>query len=157
ARAARRHQPCEGAVMSKTLELRERRRELVDQMRSVIDAADDAGRDLTGEELAEIEKREQDIREIDREIRVREAIARAGDEPALTVDTEQRVMPTGAERAAAGGDIEEQRTHAFLDYLRTGEARAQLLDPNTDGGYTVPRGFLNQLIEYRDEFGIKIG
>lgn len=136
-------------------ELRERRRKLIDDMRAIIDTADAEKRDLTAEELGEIENRETEISGLDQQVRARETSTAL--QATLTVDTEQRIMPTGAEQATADTDSDEERSTAFMDYLRTGEVRAQLLDPSSAGGYTVPRGFLAQLVEYRRDFGVMRG
>jgi HK97 family phage major capsid protein len=141
--------------ISEITRLREQRHELVQQMRRVIDKADAEGRDLSAEELAEIETREEEIKPLDRQISARELTLRLtptlkeGDERSLTENRETAVQKPVTE-------TEEYRT-AFDHYLRGMERRDQLLSPNTSGGYTVPRGFLNELIEYRTHFGVVRG
>lgn len=136
--------------ISAVTRLRQQRHELVKQMRSIIDTADAESRDLTAEELADIEKREADIAPLDRQISARENALRLaptlkeGDERALQGSRETGLAPS-----------EDEHRAAFDAYLRGGvERRDHLLSPNTAGGYTVPRGFLNQLVEYRTHFGI---
>lgn len=133
--------------------LREQRYALVEKMREVINTADAESRDLTAEELGEIETRETEISPLDKQIAVREKTLglttklKVGDERALSPDRETSTINKPEDT--------EDYQRSFDNYLRTGlmEYRAALLSPNTVGGYTVPRGFLQQLVEYRTQFG----
>lgn len=131
--------------------LREQRHELVKQMRSIIDTADAESRDLTAEELQDIEKREQDIAPLDKQIAVRENTLRLA--PKLREGDERNLIDNRETAAKTGVDSDEYRA-AFDGYLRGIETRDHLLSPNTAGGYTVPRGFLNQIVEHRTHFGV---
>ncbi len=138
--------------------LREQRNALIEQMRGVIDTADSESRDLTAEELQEVETREVEIKGFDGQINARERVL--GMEPRLRVGDERMLTGT-RETATTGGEqqdptaSDEYRT-AFMGYIRTGapEYRDALLAPNSAGGFTVPREFMAQLVEYRTHFGV---
>ena len=118
------------------------------QLQGIIDAAD--GRTLTDEEVTQYEQIEARMTQVRRtdEIRARQ---RAYNTPVAPLG------PVGVPRVDSGLD------DAFVAYLRTGVpnqditglrvSAAQGEGTSTGGGYTVPAGFRQRLVEVRSAFG----
>jgi HK97 family phage major capsid protein len=126
--------------------------EILAALQAIIDGAkaeDGTERDLTDEELErykELEGRLEMARQ-SAEIRSRQKAYTAPVRSDLHVHTATRTEVDPQERA-------------FEQYLRTGDAppeltefRAQSTGTNTAGGYLVPTGFRNKLIERMKQFG----
>jgi HK97 family phage major capsid protein len=120
---------------------------LADQ-RAIVNGAE--GRALTDDEATRYEALEAEHRTVvrDAQIRARQA---AYDAP----NANNVVHPVGA-----SSKPDDTLDRAFAHYLRTGRAnqditelRAQQVGTDSEGGYTVPAGFRNKLVEVRKSFG----
>lgn len=152
--------------MSVTIEeQRSKRAQLIEEMRDIQKGADATGRDLTAEEAQEFERREEAFDKLTADIERRERLAGfsetvQGPNPAVQ-DVEADEV-----RQVVSVDPEEQRAievRAFEKVLRhkgdmgklEKEERAALqVGTDSEGGYTVPKAFLAQLVESMREFGI---
>ena len=151
-------------------QLREQRANIFQQMQDLLDAAEGENRDLTGEERASYEAMDSQIdalgERIDRQDRMDGLAAslggRAGDPPAGIQD-------------AAHGDRDEDESEyaeAFASFVRNGMAdasaehrallqarfqrgpqNAAATTPGSAGGYTIPQGFRQTMIEVMKDFG----
>lgn len=123
--------------------------ELLEAMESIIAAArEDGDRDLTEEEVARYEELEGKL-----------VNARRAKEVRSRHDAYTRPLTPDLHVNVAGTGEEERHERAFEQYLRTGndevmgEYRAQSTGTNTAGGYLVPAGFRQKLVERMKEFG----
>jgi HK97 family phage major capsid protein len=144
-------------------ELRGKRKGLLDEMRSIQSTAEAADRDLTAEEAAEFERREADFDSITGRVERLEKLEGLAKE---TQGENPAVRDVTPEAAVVSADPEEQRAieiRAFENVLRhkgntdslDKEERAALqVDTNSEGGFTVPKAFLAQLVESMREFGV---
>lgn len=122
--------------------------ELLAALQALVDNATAESRDLTEEEAAQAE----DLTgQIERARSRQEVLTRSR---ALIAP----VMPVVTHTAARNGD--DDLTRAFESYLRTGQANADLAQyraqgeaTGSTGGYLVPEGFRNKLIERMKAFG----
>lgn len=149
--------------------LREERAKLATQARGMLDAAEKEGRGFSAEERTTWEKLSNDIRDLGTRIRNAEEI---GDvEAELLASTGTRsVEPTegGQEQRGNVDPQVEERTaleSAFNTFLRRGmaglrpeqrerlEKRAQSVGTDAEGGYLVPEGFGDRIIEKLAKFG----
>lgn len=121
--------------------------EILAQMQAVIDAA--SGRSLTDDEVSRYEDLEGQLQraQASQEIQKRQA--------AYTTPVTAPLLQDG--RSAEKDDTLER---AFGAYLRTGQANADLIElraqsegTGTAGGYLVPDGFRDKLVERRKAFG----
>lgn len=130
------------------------------QMQEITARAESEGRDLTAEERQNWDAAEADLQEASKDVE-RFANFAAFDK----VDRSPLVTATG-EPEARTVDTAEQYGDAFGTFLRSGmenltgeqrslllENRAQATTPGADGGYLVPEGFRNVLIETMKEYG----
>lgn len=121
--------------------------EIIAALREIIDSAE--GRALTEEESERYEELEGKLQAAkkDQEIRARQSAYETRATPALVVTPE-------------GGKQEDTLERAFEHYLRTGmanaditELRAQATTPDSEGGYLVPPGFRQKLVEVQKAYG----
>ena len=120
--------------------------ELVSALQAILDEAGDNA--LTDEQMNRYEETEKELATVNKteEIQKRHAAYKSVSTPALM---------TGASPKP-----DEGLERAFTHYLRTGqensdivELRAQSEGTNTAGGYTVPTGFRNKLVDRMKAFG----
>ena len=132
-------------------------KEITDELSAIVDAADAEGRDLTEDELTVTAELETELGEAkDRQERtaaVRDKIA------AEIADRKKAVTPALVTSPKdKGSDTIE---NAFAHYLRTGQANADLSElrnaqsagNDAEGGYTVPEGFRQKLVDRMKAFG----
>lgn len=125
--------------------------EILAALQAIIDGAqadDGTQRDLTDEEVARYQELEGKL-----------AMARQSGE----VRSRQKAYMTPVRddvHVNVGGSDDSREDRAFEQYLRTGNApvelaefRAQSEGTNSAGGYLVPRGFRQKLVERMKEFG----
>lgn len=130
------------------------------RMQDIMAAAESEGRDLTAEERQSWDAAEADLQAATRDIERFSAFADAD-----KVNRSALVTATG-EPEVRTEDTAAQYGAAFETYLRSGmenltgeqrsmlmEHRAQATTPGADGGYLVPEGFRNVLVETQKEFG----
>lgn len=163
-------------------ELREKRGNLSEQAKAILDKASAENRDLTQEETqsfdrihAEIEKYGKDVERMERQESVERelAVSRgviagredrtvvAEGEPELETER-QRERERRAQKYAAAFDNylrfgvqgmnSEERSILQSGYRADGETRAQTVT-TTAGGYLIPQGFSNQIEESLKAFG----
>lgn len=124
--------------------------ELLAALQAIIDQAN--GRSLTDEEVARYEELEVQLTSLQKDSQIRQRNA-----------AYNTVVPGAALTAAAHvGTAKEDDTleRAFESYLRTGQAnqditelRAQSAGSDPAGGYMVPSGFRQKLVEVQKAFG----
>lgn len=157
----------EGLIVDRIKKLREQRAQLWEQMKALIEKDS-----LTGEEAAEYDRLDAEVDRVSGEIdRLERHQARAGD---LEGAPDRRgVVAPGTAVVAAGGDGASYED-AFKAWMQLGSLdlepeqravlRAQAIDPKTirgalgigtttAGGYMVPQGFRDTLIETTKWFG----
>jgi HK97 family phage major capsid protein len=112
-------------------------------------ADDGEPRPLTDEEAERVAELEGQLKMVERDAELRSRV-RAYNTP---VRTDVHVNVAGADRP-------DPQMRAFTHYLRTGEVnsdlaefRAQSEGTNTAGGYLVPTGFRDKLVERMKEYG----
>jgi HK97 family phage major capsid protein len=141
-------------------ELREKRKKLIAEARSILDLAEKENRSMSDEESAKYDtifEKSQDVGElIDREVRQREAEREIEAAAAQHADETRRAGgDAGRENAAA-----DHVLSCFRSYLATGrvdgegaeEFRALSAGVNTEGGYLVaPEIFVQGLIKAIDD------
>jgi HK97 family phage major capsid protein len=159
--------------MPSTQQLREQRANVWEQMKEVMAEAE--GRDLTSEELAKYDQAEKDLDELGSKIERQER----HDQRAKLFDGVDRrgVVPPDRE-SVGGGDpkqetVQERYERAFWGMVRTGltdlereerqlllgnamapdELRALGVGTGSAGGYTVPQGFRDKMVETMKTFG----
>jgi HK97 family phage major capsid protein len=122
--------------------------ELLAQMQAITDLAETENRSLTDEEVTQYESLEADLAKARKTVELR---ARQG---AYTTPNINTNPITGT---AKGDEVLER---AFDHYLRTGvansdlvELRAQSVGTTTAGGFMVPDGFRQKLVDRRKAFG----
>lgn len=146
--------------------LRSERATLVEQGRAIINTAEEraeAERDLTAEESVHWDQIDDQVRSLTERID-REEQQRNRERDMLTVDAETR-KPEGTTEQR----VEEYRG-AFETYMRRGsrhltpeqetiltEGRAQSVGTDSAGGYLVPEGFYNKIVESMKAFGGMVG
>lgn len=150
-----------------TKKLREQRANIYQQMQDVLDAAEAENRDLSGEERASYEAMEADLDSLGSRIERQERMDQLANGMRGTA-----AEPPAEIHAASEGDDETEYTEAFADFLRHGmadvsaehrallQARFQTAPQNaagvgsgSAGGYTVPEGFRQVMIETMKAFG----
>lgn len=125
--------------------------ELTEAIKNLLDEVEAEGRDLTADELEEVERMQSEL-DAATERRDRTAALRAKAEQRAAI-----VRPAVATRTVSQ---ESELDRAFGDYLRTGqvnadiaELRAQSVGTDTAGGYTVPPSFRQRLVDRMAQFG----
>ena len=150
--------------MPTALQLKEKRAGVWSQMTSILDTAEAENRDLTAEERSSYDAAEADLDGLTADIeRVERHATRGGyDAPAHDTETPEHradVDPDEAYREAFNAYLKRgvgDLTPAQAEVLRTGydpETRAQSVGTASAGGYTVPTGFRNQIIERMKDYG----
>lgn len=153
--------------MAPTVEsLRERAQEIVDQRQGIVDTADEAGRDMTIEELGKVEALTDQIETLERSIKARASLAPAdagthrrtvSDAVAGTTETTRRSVAATAKRHDPRNGFES--FGAFARAVRHGSIAGQtpdsrLLNSTTtfgnegvgaDGGFAVPPEFSQEI------------
>lgn len=133
--------------MSEKIEdLRVKHGQLLNEMRSTVDAAGDT---LTAEDSEKLEKLDTEIDAVERSIKAQDMVAARSDLPSVEEIRSAAlpaVEPTGFERSEP---MTEER--AFTAFLRSQgedvEARANLVaGTDANGGYLVPESWSNELI-----------
>jgi HK97 family phage major capsid protein len=123
--------------------------EIVAELKAIVDKAEADGRELTDEEVARYESLEGDLQKRQRT----EAIQKRQQ----AYDTVQRSAIPAASVAVSKGDDTLER--AFDHYLRTGQQNSDIVElraqstSGSAGGYMVPEGFRNQMVERMKAFG----
>ncbi|WP_083459536.1 phage major capsid protein [Jiangella muralis] len=129
--------------------------EIMAALKAIIDGA--AGRTLTDEEVKRYEALEVELASKRTEqIRARQ----------VAYETPARDSITAAVAATvdvAPAKVDDAQEKAFENYLRTGHPNADIADlrvtnaqgtsPDSEGGYTVPAGFRQKLVEVQKAFG----
>lgn len=130
--------------MAKTVE------EILEALRAIVDGAE--GRDLTEEEAQRYEQLETELATARRSEEIRKRHA------AYETPVRQRSVDAVVHTGAAKADDTLER--AFEAYLRTGQPnqdimqlRAQSAGTDSEGGFLVPDGFRQKLVEVRKAFG----
>ena len=159
--------------MSKVKELREKQAKLVADAREVLEEIDNTDDDSRAQELDErYEKIMAEHDRIETQVEREEKVATA--EERVNAPDPRRPIDPGVE-TPAGEQEEQQVTHdeAFNAYLRYGlsdlpqeyrnvlkrhynkdaETRAQSAGTNSEGGFTVPTGFQDELVVSLQAFG----
>lgn len=141
-------------------DLRARRKGLLEEMRSITEGAEAADRDLTAEEAQEFERREADFDAISGRVeRLEKADERAaaiqGENPAK-VDVTPVVSADPAEQREIEIRAFEKVLRSKGDMSRLEKEERAALQVNTDseGGFTVPKAFSDQLVQSMREFGV---
>lgn len=152
-------------MSSRLQELRERRKALWDDAKEILDSADRAGRELSGEENETYEKYTAEVDQLSREIDNREKAekleerfaqpqlepdlhggTRVGPRPSVTYETAFRSYVRGGHRALDNAQIR------ILNDNVPEEIRA-LSTTGTAGGYMVPQEFLRDMVRAMKAFG----
>jgi HK97 family phage major capsid protein len=136
--------------------LLEERAAAVEAMRAIDSAATSEGRELSGEEKQEWERREADIQRIEDQIKRDERLASLSEADRRTAEAADRETSgeDGERRTARPTDSSEYRS-AFDAYLRgeEHERRDLSVGTNSAGGFTVPTNMADELVVYAREFG----
>jgi hypothetical protein len=127
--------------------------EIQDALAAIVDGAETEGRDLSDEELGQIEAHEAELATAQAR-RERTVAARERIQAGRQVATPALHHPPGA-RPSDTIDV------AFTAYLRTGQANADIAElrnaqsegTSTEGGYLVPEGFRQKLVDKMKAFG----
>lgn len=158
--------------MPTTQQLREQRASIWEQMKEIMSAATREGRDLTGEETQAYDRAEADLDRIGDDIERQER----HEKHAALFDRVDRTGVVPAQRTGDddGATPEQSYAKAFGSFMRSGmsdldpEDRRLLMQAAMDpkelkaalgvgtgaaGGYTVPPGFRNVMIETMKTFG----
>ncbi len=159
--------------LAKIQALKQERMNLVTEARTILDKADNEKRAMTGEETTKYENLDKKIDELTADIQRREKALERERELAERETPEER-QEEGQETEKRDIDREEYRA-AYLNYIRYGvgglsqeerdlinsqkanlsgnELRALSAVTGAAGGYIVPTGFYNKLIEAQKTFG----
>jgi HK97 family phage major capsid protein len=160
--------------MPTSLQLREQRASVWNEMQSLMERADGEGRALTVDELATYDTAEARLSDLDGQVERQEKYENRSREMA-TVDRSELRHDGGA--AIEPADADKQYSHAFSNYLKRGMARLSPQDSaalergfipaagdgqpqnalsvgtNTAGGYLVPTGWRNDFIRTMKAYG----
>lgn len=148
------------ALLSRAIE---RQQKTWARMQEISGRADGEGRDLTAEERASWDAAEADLNEAGKDV---ERFQRAGD---LDKVDRSKVVDTGGDKPD-GDEAAERYARAFGTYLRRGmsrlsaedrelieaqytELRDQSTQVDTAGGYLVPDGYRNKMVETIKSYG----
>lgn len=122
--------------------------ELIAAMEALVTQARESGEPMSDEDVERYEKFEADLKAVQR---TSELVKRQAAWKSVSVN-----LPTRTAVADEGGD---EVSRAFDGYLRTGRAdtdyiqRAQAEGTGSAGGYLVPEGFRQKMVERRKAFG----
>ena len=108
--------------MKKLIELRQKKAELINNSRSILDSAETEKRALTDEDNTKLKTINQEIESLNQQITHEESVS---DHERSLVSGEQRTVETGPSN-------EELRS-----FVQTGDARSLSAGVQADGGYTV--------------------
>ena len=132
-----------------TQELYQKRGEIVDRMRSVLDTAESADRDLNSDEQAQYDSMEKDVESIGNRIKRVENQAKIQTEIEQVVSNS--VKPVVNEESE--GKFGKSYGKAFYNAMRVGRSgatpevlNALQVGTNSEGGYIVPEEFESALI-----------
>ncbi len=153
--------------MKTLIEMRQKRGEIVTQMRGLTDKAASENRDLNAEEQQQWEAMDKDQSElrakIEREERMAnlEAEMNSPMEPVNRPDVEDEPANGAARPHPCAGD---EYRNAFLAYARMGKngitsdiVGALQIGTDTEGGYITPEEFETRLVQALDEFNVMRG
>jgi len=137
--------------MNKITELKQKRAQLVDKQRNLIDTADEEERDLSSEEEQKFERIQDDIEDLEGRIKKRQKVldnqkkevAKEIDDSKQTPDNQDNDYRDAFESYIRYGKKDMDRDKASL--LR--EYRAQNVANNVKGGYLVVPEWENQIID----------
>lgn len=151
--------------MPTVLQLKEKRAGVWSTMQSILDTAEEANRDLEGDERSAYDAAEKELDTLTEDIERQERHeARSGKYDAPPSSTPEF-------RAGGDDDPEAEYREAWVTYMRFGmgelpieqrqvlrqgfdpETRAQSVGTNSAGGYTVPAGFREVIVERMKDFG----
>lgn len=133
-------------------------KEITDELSAILDAADAEGRDLTEDELTVTAELETELGEAkDRQERTAAVRDKIAAEIAARKKAVTPALHTGGKRKGNADTIEA----AFEHYLRTGKENddiqelrnAQSPGTGSEGGFTVPEGFRQKLVDRMVAFG----
>lgn len=142
--------------------MKQKKADLVQEMRSILTAAETEKRGFTEEEDKKYSSLDNELDDINSKIQKREKLDR--EEVELAGKESREKMPVGHKTGKKGINSEEYRS-AFMKYITNpGEISAEersLLQENralsavtgASGGYTVPEGFYNQLVDAMKFYG----
>ena len=152
----------QGTTMKDLNELRRKRGNTIEQMRALVDKADQEGRSLTPEENDQWSRMDADQESLRLEVEREERQAKLdSDRKAFDKPPAPMPEPETRERGEANPRTTEEYRSQFNDMLGRGyrpdEHRALQADSQVGGGYLVaPEQFINQLIEsLRDDVFIR--
>lgn len=133
--------------------MRQRRTQLASEARQILDAAQEAGRDLEGDEESRFDSLMEEADRVESDIEREERLRRAEREDDIDPDD-----PGTRHRDPAGeGDEDEQRMRLFRDYVANGRldyerARALNMGVDMEGGHLVaPQQFVADLLQEVDD------
>lgn len=142
-------------------DLRAKRKGQLDEQRAIVAAAEAEGRDLTAEESGEFEKRQAEFDSLTGRIERLEKLEGFVADASPANPAKRESLPTDISADPAEQDAIE--TRAFEKLIRkkgdmssfTKEERAAMqVNTDTEGGFTVPKAFANQLLESMREWGV---
>jgi HK97 family phage major capsid protein len=120
--------------------------EILAALKAIIDGAE--GRSLTDEEVERYEKLEVDLASAQKDVQVRSR------------QTAYETVPASNLHVGTAAKEDDTLERAFESYLRTGvansditELRAQQVGSDSEGGYLVPPGFRQKLVEVQKAYG----
>ena len=158
--------------MPTTQQLLERRANVWSQMTEIIDAAEAEGRGLTAEESQKYDAAEADLDKLTQDIERSKRHATHAERMA-DIDPIDPIVNPGNEGDEERGDGPNLYERAFAEYVQRGmaeletdlrtalrsgwqadkESRAQAVGTASAGGYLVPEGFRNQIVETMLDYG----
>lgn len=128
-------------------DLRVKHGQLLNEMRSTVDAAGDS---LTAEDTEKLEKLDNEIDAVERSINARDMVAARSDLP-TNDEIRSAALPEVEPRTIEAPKAEMTEERAFSAYIRSqgqdAEARANLVaGTDVNGGFLVPKSWSNELI-----------
>ena len=136
--------------MSKIIDLKNKRAGLVTEMRSLLDTAEKAGRDLNADEQTKYAALEADVEKFGKSIAREEGLSQIEDNLRAQRDGNYRPAIDGKDGKKVKATATEGYREAFSAFLRT-KGQANLLNPSVfatlqtgvdaDGGFLVPEDF----------------
>jgi HK97 family phage major capsid protein len=150
------------------VELRRKRANVISQMNEMIDLAKQEKRSLSKEEENKWDRAEKEERQLTGMIEKLENLEEknkslSGHENRFVADREEvkhgkkkdeyRAAFTKFLKSGMGQMTTEERNLLYSNMSQDAETRALSVGTNTAGGYTVPQGFYDQLIEAQKWFG----
>ena len=146
-------------------QLREQRRKLVEDQRTLVNAADAEQRAMTTDEMAQVDKLDTAITDLKHTIDRGEAVPAVeaapepGDNLRITLDTVETRTPATISVPVASeqrGSASAEYRAAFNGWLRSGHMEQRSLQEGTasEGGYLVPDQWATELQQARQEANI---